>query len=284
MGRDILDTLGARQVGQKIYGFVKEASDAFNDTVLGLLVAGSNKFAGTDIKLEDVPFASQSAIGTKQAIQEGSSPLWAVTNRETKAAIDLGSVGIVPLVEQEAAAINAYNRGKLTDAQFQDRLNDITYSAEANALIAIGATSPQIDSALGYVGNKVYNWAGPKDFQAPVTTGNAPELPPGWDYGWDLRDPSRPSSSNPSWYDMESGEWRYQPEDQYHNAHWDYNAHERLHSPWWNVPGWKGLPPRKANCPTPGQNINPKFNYLLDPEFKDLLNPNQVIKYRDLLR
>ncbi|MEO8630965.1 MAG: RHS repeat-associated core domain-containing protein, partial [Betaproteobacteria bacterium] len=59
---------------------------------------------------------------------------------------------------------------------------------------------------------------------------------------------SRPSERNKggkSTWDPYGGEWRYFPEDIWHNPHWDYNPHDRPSSPWQNIP-IGGLPPRKS--------------------------------------
>ena len=47
-----------------------------------------------------------------------------------------------------------------------------------------------------------------------------------------------------SLWDPSGGEWRYSPEDKWHNPHWDYNPHDSPVSPWQNVP-IDPLPPRK---------------------------------------
>jgi RHS repeat-associated protein len=52
-------------------------------------------------------------------------------------------------------------------------------------------------------------------------------------------DASRPSEKNKggkSLWDENGGEWRYFPEDKYHNPHWDYNPHDVPNSAWQNVP------------------------------------------------
>ncbi len=76
----------------------------------------------------------------------------------------------------------------------------------------------------------------------PRTRGLPPddELPPGKDPE-DLRvgDASRPSEvakGGKSLWDSDGGEWRYSPEDKWHNPHWDYNPHNAPNSPWENVP------------------------------------------------
>lgn len=63
--------------------------------------------------------------------------------------------------------------------------------------------------------------------------------PPGYDSDWTTGDASRPSEvekGGKSTYDPSGGEWRYSPEDKYHNPHWDYNPHSAPNSPWENVP------------------------------------------------
>lgn len=47
-----------------------------------------------------------------------------------------------------------------------------------------------------------------------------------------------------SLWDPEGGEWRYYPEDPWHNPHWDYNSWDDWNSPWRNLPIDK-LPPVK---------------------------------------
>jgi len=39
-----------------------------------------------------------------------------------------------------------------------------------------------------------------------------------------------------SLWDTKGGEWRWSPEDKYHNPHWDYNPHSHPSSPWENIP------------------------------------------------
>lgn len=56
--------------------------------------------------------------------------------------------------------------------------------------------------------------------------------------------PSEGKKGGKSVWDPAGGEWRYFPEDKWHNPHWDYNPHDRPKSPWQNVP-INGLPPRK---------------------------------------
>lgn len=55
----------------------------------------------------------------------------------------------------------------------------------------------------------------------------------------ETRPASRPSEvqkGGQSLWDEKGGEWRYSPEDKYHNPHWDYNPHSSTNSPWQNVP------------------------------------------------
>jgi len=47
-------------------------------------------------------------------------------------------------------------------------------------------------------------------------------------------------------WDEDGGEWRYSPEDKYHNPHWDYNPHDQPNSPWQNIP-IGGKPPLKGS-------------------------------------
>jgi RHS repeat-associated protein len=56
--------------------------------------------------------------------------------------------------------------------------------------------------------------------------------------------PSEQAKGGKSIWDEDGGEWRYAPEDKWHNPHWDYNPHNAPNSPWQNVP-IDGLPPRK---------------------------------------
>jgi RHS repeat-associated protein len=56
--------------------------------------------------------------------------------------------------------------------------------------------------------------------------------------------PSEGKKGGKSIWDPKGGEWRYFPEDKWHNPHWDYNPHNRPKSPWQNIP-INGLPPRK---------------------------------------
>jgi hypothetical protein len=45
-------------------------------------------------------------------------------------------------------------------------------------------------------------------------------------------------------WDENGGEWRYHPEDRFHNPHWDYNPHDRPNRKWDEIP-IGGLPPLK---------------------------------------
>jgi hypothetical protein len=56
--------------------------------------------------------------------------------------------------------------------------------------------------------------------------------------------PSERDKGGQSLWDDKRGEWRYSPEDKWHNPHWDYNPHDKPSSPWQNVPIGP-LPPRK---------------------------------------
>lgn len=63
----------------------------------------------------------------------------------------------------------------------------------------------------------------------------------------EVRPASRPSEvakGGESLWDEYGGEWRYYPEDKYHNPHWDYNPHDAPNSRWQNIP-IGSLPPRK---------------------------------------
>lgn len=65
--------------------------------------------------------------------------------------------------------------------------------------------------------------------------------------GCEVGDASRPSEKEKggkSTWDEDGGEWRYSPEDKWHNPHWDYNPWNRPSSPWQNVP-IGDMPPRK---------------------------------------
>jgi hypothetical protein len=56
--------------------------------------------------------------------------------------------------------------------------------------------------------------------------------------------PSERDKGGKSLWDSSGGEWRYSPEDKWHNPHWDYNPHNKPSSPWQNIP-IDQLPPRK---------------------------------------
>lgn len=59
--------------------------------------------------------------------------------------------------------------------------------------------------------------------------------------------PSRPSEERRGrehLWDENGGEWRYHPEDRWHNPHWDYNPHNTPNSKWDEIP-IGGLPPLK---------------------------------------
>ena len=56
--------------------------------------------------------------------------------------------------------------------------------------------------------------------------------------------PSEQKKGGKSLWDKKGGEWRWFPENRWHNPHWDYNPHDGPSSPWQNVPHG-GLPPVK---------------------------------------
>ena len=57
--------------------------------------------------------------------------------------------------------------------------------------------------------------------------------PPGYDATtWEYRASSRLSNPENSYWDPQGGEWRYHPEDPWHNAHGDYNPWDTYNSPW----------------------------------------------------
>jgi hypothetical protein len=56
--------------------------------------------------------------------------------------------------------------------------------------------------------------------------------------------PSERDKGGQSLWDDKGGEWRYSPEDKWHNPHWDHNPHDKPSSPWQNVP-ISPLAPRK---------------------------------------
>ncbi len=45
-------------------------------------------------------------------------------------------------------------------------------------------------------------------------------------------------------WDQNGGEWRYKPQDAWHNPHWDYNPWNSWNSPWQNISIY-GKPPVK---------------------------------------
>jgi hypothetical protein len=62
-------------------------------------------------------------------------------------------------------------------------------------------------------------------------------------------------------WDENGGEWRYHPDDPWHNPHWDYNPHDRPNRRWDRIP-IEGLPPLKgiSDQPTPPvPNTAPQF-------------------------
>jgi hypothetical protein len=48
--------------------------------------------------------------------------------------------------------------------------------------------------------------------------------------------PSEQAKGGQSLWDEKGGEWRWFPENKYHNPHWDYNPHTSPSSPWQNIP------------------------------------------------
>jgi len=48
--------------------------------------------------------------------------------------------------------------------------------------------------------------------------------------------PSEAEQGGQSLFDPEGREWRYYPEDRWHNPHWDTNPHDRPNAGWENVP------------------------------------------------
>jgi len=72
--------------------------------------------------------------------------------------------------------------------------------------------------------------------------------------------PSRPSEERRGarhLWDEHGGEWRYHPDDRWHNPHWDYNPHDRPNPEWEEIP-IDGLPPVKTvPDPTPAPAPSP---------------------------
>ncbi|MBV8182836.1 MAG: hypothetical protein JO045_29395 [Mycobacterium sp.] len=76
--------------------------------------------------------------------------------------------------------------------------------------------------------------------------------------------PSRPSEQRRGrqhLWDENGGEWRYHPDDRWHNPHWDYNPHNTPNSRWDEIP-IGGMPPLKGT-PNPAipsmPNAPPQF-------------------------
>jgi uncharacterized protein RhaS with RHS repeats len=61
--------------------------------------------------------------------------------------------------------------------------------------------------------------------------------PPGWSNDWEWRYPEGTSTkSGPRWFDTNGGEWRWHPQDKWHQkGHWDHNPWDQWNSPWRNV-------------------------------------------------
>ncbi len=82
-------------------------------------------------------------------------------------------------------------------------------------------------------------------FFGPNTTGLPPDgvTPPG-EGPFTIGPASRRSEPGLSLWDSNGGEWRYAPEDAFHNPHWDYNPWNHATDKWQNIP-IDSLPPRK---------------------------------------
>jgi hypothetical protein len=86
--------------------------------------------------------------------------------------------------------------------------------------------------------------------------------------------PSRPSEQRRGrqhLWDEHGGEWRYHPNDRWHNPHWDYNPHNTPNSKWDEIP-IGGLPPLKetpdpppAASPPPPASPPPQSPIVLSP-------------------
>jgi hypothetical protein len=67
--------------------------------------------------------------------------------------------------------------------------------------------------------------------QLPKAARESPK-PPGWNpETWQWREGSRANVPR-AWWDPEGGEWRFHPEDKWHDPHWDYNPWEQWNTPW----------------------------------------------------
>jgi hypothetical protein len=62
-------------------------------------------------------------------------------------------------------------------------------------------------------------------------------LPPFWSPEWTTRFSEGEGQNylDPRWSDPNGGEWRFAPEDEWHDPHWDYNPWDEWNSPWQNV-------------------------------------------------
>ena len=65
--------------------------------------------------------------------------------------------------------------------------------------------------------------------------------------------------------DENGGEWRYHPDDKWHNPHWDYNPHDRPNPEWEEVP-IGGLPPLKGTPAPSVPNSPPQFPPMDTPD------------------
>jgi len=107
--------------------------------------------------------------------------------------------------------------------------------------MTVGAAlaAPGIPTALKYLGmlDSIPDTEGlpPDGIEPPVAGGRA---------ACTAGPASRSSESGQSLYDPDGGEWRYSPEDDWHNPHWDYNPWTSWNSPWTRAP-INGLPPLK---------------------------------------
>jgi peptidoglycan hydrolase-like protein with peptidoglycan-binding domain len=103
----------------------------------------------------------------------------------------------------------------------------------------------RMGDGVSFIRSKLPGKGNPATNNTPPVRGLSPNdtRPPGFNEDWKSGPASRPSEANKggqSYYDPNGGEWRYYPEDKYHQAHWDYNSHSTNNSPWENIPFSQG--------------------------------------------
>ena len=108
-----------------------------------------------------------------------------------------------------------------------------SFGQVAAGILALGAaiaSAPEIVIGVLVIGTIAIIGATINPSERALPRGLAPDglLPP-IEGPIEIGPPSRPSAEQKGeqrYWDSKGGEWRYAPEDKWHNPHWDYNPHK----------------------------------------------------------